>query len=195
MGWRGHSPMVFRQTGASLLLGIAICVGLFIGCSREHSAALTPYQGATGISFREFGGADHVTYHVNTKFPAAELIERISDKLAKEGWKGSQHDELNPGGYSGDIAVWKQRILGSGQKERCAEDWICDWRNAPGDFLRYNLIYDCPVPDAGPNVVPTCKCDPSMLVDLEINGVYMPASVFRNLMRAFDEFEKKHPRK
>jgi hypothetical protein len=34
-----------------------------------------------------------------------------------------------------------------------------------------------------------------MLVDLEINGVYMPASVFRNLMRAFDEFEKKHPRK
>jgi len=139
MGWRGHSPMVFRQTGASLLLGIAICVGLFIGCSREHSAALTPYQGATGISFREFGGADHVTYHVNTKFPAAELIERISDKLAKEGWKGSQHDELNPGGYSGDIAVWKQRILGSGQKERCAEDWICDWRNAPGDFLRITL--------------------------------------------------------
>jgi hypothetical protein len=71
--------MVFRQTCVSLLLATAICAGLFIGCSHEHSAALIPYQGGTGISFRELGGADHVTYHVNTKFPAAELLGRVSD--------------------------------------------------------------------------------------------------------------------
>jgi hypothetical protein len=107
MSWRGHSSTVFRQTCASLLLGIAICAGLFIRCSHEHSVALIPYQSATDISFREFGSADHVTYHVNTKFPAAEVIERISDKLTEEGSQSSQRDEFNPGGYSGDIAMWR----------------------------------------------------------------------------------------
>jgi len=145
------------------------------------------------VSVLKRGAADQVTYHLRTKFPAADVIGSISDKLAKEGWKASQRDELNPGGYSGDIAVWRQRILGSGQKERCAEDWIRDWRNAPGDFVRYDLVYDCPVPGVGPNEVPVCKCDRFVLLDLEVNGLYMRAPGFRNFMRAADEFEKKHP--
>jgi hypothetical protein len=186
--------MAFPKRCTALLLGIAVVVGPCVGCSHEHPAALDPYQGATDVSFREFGGADHVNYHVNAKFPAADVIGSISEKLAKEGWRASQHDELNPGGYSGDIAVWRQRILGSGQKERCAENWTRDWRNAPGDFLRYELVYDCPVPEVA-NEVPVCRCDPSILHDLEVEGVYERASVFQEGMRAIEEFEKTHPRR
>ena len=130
-----------------------------------------------------------MNYHVNAKFPAADVIGSISEKLAKEGWRASQHDELNPGGYSGDIAVWRQRILGSGQKERCAESWMRDWRSASGDFLRYGLVYECRVPEVA-NEVPVCKCDTSKLTDLEVNGVYMPAKTHQELLEAFDRFEK-----
>jgi hypothetical protein len=184
--------MVFRQTCASLLLGIAICVGLFIGCSHEHSPALIPYPGATDISFRELGGADHVTYHVNTKFPAPEVIGAISDKLKKGGWKASEHDELNPQMPSIQVATWVHGIVGSGQKERCAERWIGDWRNESGDFARYSFTYFYPPPEAE-DEFPVCKFNRSILARLEVDGDYMPAPVFRNFMRVVDEFEKKHP--
>jgi hypothetical protein len=84
-----------------------------VGCSRPHSPALIAYPGASDVSFRESAGADHLTYHVNARFPAENVIGLVSKELQKDGWKISAHDDSNPDMPSIQVAAWADVIFGS----------------------------------------------------------------------------------
>jgi hypothetical protein len=173
------------------LFAIGLCTGLLIGCSRPQSPALITYPGASDVSFRESAGADHLTYHVNARFPAENVIGLVSKELQKDGWKISAHDDSNPDMPSIQVAAWADVIFGSGESEQCAERWGADWRNESGDFVQYFFNYFYPMPDSPP----FCNRDKLTLTDLEVDAIYAPAPVFRRDLKVLEQFKKEQMKK
>lgn len=98
--------VIFRCTTLVFVVYTSICGNLL--CSgrqieaAEPPAALILYPDATGVRFNE-GNAVRVSYHINSKFPAAPVLGWVSENLRKQGWKPLKYDFLNPGSLSSQV--------------------------------------------------------------------------------------------
>ena len=175
--------MIFRSTLLAFFACIVICAGLNNSGQQvegaEHPAALILYPDATAIKFDERGGADRLSYHVNSKYPATPVIELISNKLQEAGWKPLKYDVLNPHIPSSHVKGWQEFLQGT-KEPTCIHQWLGDWKDPSGNIVRYGFRYKHP------------ECSTLTLTDLEVNAWYTTAAVVRQTLQGVEKFKKEH---
>lgn len=176
--------MLFRHTSLAFLFCIVICAGPHNGRqaveAAERPAALILYPDATGIQFDERGGADRLSYHVSSKFPAISIIQLISDKLGKGGWEALRYDFMNPNRPSSPLQGWQEFLDGTKKPALCVHQWLGEWKDASGNIVIYAFRYKQP------------KCSTLALTDLEVTAWYTPADVVRRTQQALEKLKKDH---
>jgi hypothetical protein len=177
--------MVFRHTLLAFFIYVVICVGAR-GPWQEVEAAKRPaalilYPDAKAIKFDERGSAARLSYHVNSKYPATPVIDLISNKLQKDGWKPLKYNFMNPNLPSSHVTGWQEFLRGIKEPVPiCVHQWLGDWKDASGNFVTYAFSYK------------QSKCSTLGLTDLEVNAVYTPADAARKMQRAFEKWKKDH---
>jgi hypothetical protein len=165
----------------SLLL-LAVCeAGLtdqpYLAGAAEHPEALVVYVQATDVHFIKRGPSDQVTYHVRTKFPAAGVIDWISQRLREAGWRPLSNDSLDPSSSSSQMRSWHERLAGLNEPDICLRQWIGDWKDSSGNIVRYAFRYKE-------------QCASKASTDLEVFAGYYSEAVVRQLDTAFEQFQK-----
>ena len=177
--------MTIRRTPVVFLFVTVACTCVFPGGSSlaqaiGHPDVLLLYPGATHVWSRAHG-IDQLDYHINVKFPAANVITWVSDKLEAAGWKPLRHDFLNP--YSNQVHGWQEFVDGP-RASTCVHQWIGNWRNSSGGIVRYAFRYERPCKLSDLNVT-------SGLLDLFVQAVYFPAAY----AHAFQEMARQRLKK
>jgi hypothetical protein len=114
---------------------------------KSAEVALAPIQGAAGVS--RAGGAYesfHVTYSLASDYPAANVINEISSRLATLGWRPLKEDWLNPGTPSSHVRGWREMTVdreGSGRVH--LDNWLAQWENDAGDIVIYDFRFSYPI--------------------------------------------------
>src|ERR1700687_1291084 len=126
--------MVLRRTLLAFLPCFMICAGLYNAGQQveaaERPAALILYPDATAIKFDERGSAARLSYHVNSKYPATPVIELISNKLQKDGWKPLKYNFMKPHLPSSHITGWQEFLRGIKEPTPiCVHQWLGDWKD------------------------------------------------------------------
>ena len=187
--------MVSRRAQVALLLTMLVCSGLHNGGQQladaaESSTALLLDPSATDVLSSERGGTDQLSYHVDAKFPASNVIGWISQKLREAGWQPLAYDFLNPKIPSSQVRGWEEFLDGTSQPMSCIHQWLGNWKDASGDIVTYAFRYTqvgCSASElSDPEVV-------SNLTDLQVAAIYSPAAVAQQQLQAAEQFEKEHP--
>lgn len=173
--------VIFREA----IIAFVVCTGIFAGllCSglkieaAEPPAALTLYPGATDVRFDE-GNAVRVSYHVNSKFPAAPVLGWVSENLRKQGWKPLKYDFLNPSSLSSQVTGWEEIMAGINEPGICVHQWLGSWKDPSGDIVTYGFRYK------------SRGCSTSDLTDLEVNGWYASSDVARQTQQVLEKLKK-----
>jgi hypothetical protein len=174
--------MLHRPVHTAFLLFIAICASLRGGLviAAEPSDALLTSPNATNVWTGTVGWSDQLTYHVDAKFPAAEVIDSISHKLQKAGWEPLKYDFLDPALPSSQVSGWQEFPHGIKDPKLCVHQWLGDWKDAAGNIVRYTFRYKHP------------GCDTSDLKDLEVSAAYVRAAAVQQARQMFKQLEKQH---
>ena len=176
--------IIFRPTLLAFFVCIVIGAGPYNAGQQvegaEHPAALILYPDATAIKFDERGGADRLSYHINSKYPATPVIELISNKLQNAGWKPLRYDVLDPHIPSSHVKGWQEFLQGTKEPILCIHQWLGDWKDPSGNIVSYGFRYKNP------------KCNTLTLTDLEVNAWYTSAAVVRQTLEDVEKFKKDH---
>jgi hypothetical protein len=174
--------MVLRHKSFALLFCFVIGAGLYEGRQQvdadERPAALILYPNATSIQSDQQGSSDRLSYHVSSKFPAAPVIDWISDELQKAGWEPLKYDFLNPNSPSSQVTGWTYFLDGRKSPAPCVHQWLGDWKDAPGNIVRYGFRYV----DQG--------CSTLALTDLEVDVWYIPTDLARQTQQNLEKWKK-----
>jgi hypothetical protein len=85
---------------------------------------------------------EQISYRLDVPFPAADVVCRVSQHLARDGWRPLQrtHDDAaTPSSYT---QGWRVLINRRGSADEHHVDlWDAEWVNADGDLLSYSLTY------------------------------------------------------
>ena len=159
------------MNGHKLLIVIAAIV-LLLGCNSAHekeagnySDSLIVAPGAQNIRYTKLYGTDQILYEIKAEYPAKAVLEEITKKLEKKGWKALPEDYLNPGLPSSHVRGWTDFIDGRKSPERKVYQWLAQWENKNGDILWCTLRYSYPR-SANPN-----------LKDLTVSEAFIPAKI------------------
>jgi hypothetical protein len=108
--------------------------------------ALTPISGAAGLV--RAGGAYEsfwVTYTVKRKYPAIDVIDEISSRLKKLGWRPLKDDWLNPGSPTSHVTGWTEFVDATpASAPQHVDQWRAQWENDDGEIVLYNFSYYSP---------------------------------------------------
>lgn len=168
---------------AFTLLGAGICCQGRVSAA-ETTDALLSYPGATEVWSGTVGQTGQLRYHVKSRYPARNVIDFISTRLREAGWKPLAYDFLNPTLPASRLMSWDGGFLESlKHRDVCVHMWTGNWNNASGDVVRYILQYK------------HRGCGTSDLTDLEVIGVYVPASVVRRTQHIIERSKGKPERR
>jgi len=175
--------MARRHIFVALSLILVFCGSLRfyrLADGSEKTDALILYPDATGVWSGRVGETRQLRYHLDVRYPASDVIDRISTKLREADWEPLTYDFLNPNLPPSRMRNWDGGFLeGLKQPETCVHLWAGDWKDASGDIVRYMFRYK------------HHGCGTSDLTDLEVIGVYMPATVARQTQQAIEQSKKK----
>lgn len=174
--------MQFRMVRATLLFVSGICATVQCGVLRanaaEHPKVLLVYPHATGVSHSANGPSDQLTYHVEVKFPASNVIGWISYKLQKEGWEPLTNDFSNPQLPSSHVRGWGEVLYGPNRPGNCVHVWMGDWSNPSGDIVHYDFRYE-----QGE------RCTPDA-TDLKVTAMYVPSAAAQRARQVMEDYMK-----
>lgn len=174
--------MARRRVEIAFLVLAVICGGLAYGSpvlAAKHAGALIVYPGATHVRWGKLGGTDNLNYRVEAKFPAAGVIGFISYKLHENGWHALAHGFIDPKIISSAVRGWTTLVDASRRPERYVHEWLYDWQDTSGNTVEYTFRYTSP------------KNFASNLKDLQVSAVYIPATLARQMRRAWKKHEQK----
>src|SRR6266481_7679462 len=105
--------LLISKEGARMSMCCArICFACFVllfftgigsGCQQSMNGdGRTPsffvvVPGATGVKQSIFQGKDQIIYHLQSEYPADDVLRTISVRLKNLGWEPLKEDWLNPG--------------------------------------------------------------------------------------------------
>lgn len=110
----------------------------------KTSSFFVVVPGATGVEQSIFQGKDQIIYHVQSEYPADEVLSAIRARLKKLGWEPLKEDWLNPGLPSSHIRGWTYYEDETTKPATSVRAWHADWENKTHDILTYSLDYTCP---------------------------------------------------
>ena len=183
--FRSKFPRQFLlcQISRGLAFVVVICAGLYDGRQQveadERPAALISYPDATAVQFDDRESVYRLSYHVNSKFPAAPDIELISNKLQKGGWEPLKYYFLKPDTPSSQEQGWQEFLDGTEQPPLCLRQWLGDWKDASGNIVTYGFRYE----------EPKCTAAPT---DLEVTAWYTPEYVAQQTLEDLEKRKKAH---
>jgi hypothetical protein len=175
--------MARRRELVALSLIVVFCGSLSfdrLAEGSEKTDALILYPGAKAVWSGIVGETRQLRYHLDVRYPASNVIDRITAQLREADWEPLSYDFLNPGLPPSRLRNWDGGFLeGLNQPETCVHLWAGDWKDASGDIVRYMFRYR------------HHGCATSDLTDLEVIGVYVPATVARQAQQATEQSKKK----
>lgn len=128
--------------------------------------------GATGIKQSIFQGKDQIIYHVQSEYPADDVLSTISIRLKKLGWEPLAEDWLNPGLPSSRVRGWVYFEDATTKPATSVRAWGEDWENSTHDILSYMLDYTCP----------DNRCSSTLnLRDLRVVAIRIPADLAKRI--------------
>lgn len=138
--------MIQKQIANIVVVIFIICLGCNISNKEKlkHSDALISVIGAKNLQYSKLQGAEQLIYNVEIEYPATSIINEISQKLAKEGWKPLMEDYLNPGIPSSHVKGWSNFIDATKKPHQIVYQWLAQWENENHDILWCILRYSYP---------------------------------------------------
>ncbi|MGD0215647.1 MAG: hypothetical protein ABSB87_20685 [Terriglobales bacterium] len=134
--------------------------------------------GATGVTQSIFQGKDQIIYHVQSEYPADNVLSTISARLKKLGWEPLREDWLNPGLPSSHIRGWTYFEDETTKPATSVRAWGAQWENGDHDILEYSLEYRCP----------GNLCSSTYdLHDLRVVAIRVPADLAKRMKAAIPE--------
>ena len=143
------------------------------------SAPLIVAGEAKNVSYSTNNGADLVTYNLKVDYPATGVIQEITSKLAKEGYKPLKESFLNPGIPSSMERGWSEYTDATKDPKRTVHQWNTDWSNSDGEIVSYMISYEY------------SEGKEKNMVDLEVSSIHMKGNLAQNIKRQGDDFIKK----
>lgn len=92
------------------------------------------------LSYRD--GRQQLTYAVDSKYPAENVLSFLSTELQKRGWKPLREDFLNPGLPSSHVRGWVMFKDATQTTTATVWAWTADWENMTHDITMYALKYE-----------------------------------------------------
>jgi hypothetical protein len=133
---------------------------------------------ATGVKQSVFQGKDQIIYHVQSEYPADDVLSRISARLKKLGWEPLKEDWLNPGLPSSHIRGWTYYEDETTKPATSVRAWNADWESSTHDILIYILDYTCA----------DNQCSSTLnLRDLRVVAIRVPADLAKRMKAAIPE--------
>ena len=89
-----------------------------------------------------------LSYELNVKFPAAEIIDEVSKRLKDQGLEPSKYDFINPGKESSQSMGWTHFGRKSGRDQGSDQNvfqWIAEWQDKDKNIIWYAFIYTEPL--------------------------------------------------
>jgi len=128
--------------------------------------------GATGVKQSIFQGKDQIIYHVQSEYPADDVLSTISVRLKKRGWRPLREDWLNPGLPSSRVRGWSYFEDATRKPATSVRAWSENWENRTHDILVYMLDYTCP----------DNQCSSTLnLRDLRVVAILIPADLAKRI--------------
>lgn len=170
-----------------IALALLTSLSLVTACNRattekaeKPSAALVVAGGAKDVSFSTNNGADLVSYNLKVVFPANEVIQEFSSKLARHGYKPLKESFLNPGIPSSMERGWSEYVDATKTPKRTVHQWNTDWSNSNGEIVSYMLRYEYP------------EGKDKNLTDLKVSAIHMQSALANNMKTQGEEYIKKY---
>jgi hypothetical protein len=120
--------------------------GMQNGVAPGLSSEMMVYRGAVRPRSSLHAGLERLTYDVDVAYPAQDVINSISRRLADRGYRPLRNNWYNRGDASEYVRGWVQSTVVNkpGGKERYLCRWWAQWRNAQGDVVDYALTFLSP---------------------------------------------------
>lgn len=127
---------------------------------------------ATGVKQSVFQGKDQIIYHVETDYPADDVVSAITGRLRQLGWEPLKEDFLNPGQPTSQARGWTYFVDSTTKPPTSVHAWNGEWQNTSHDILVYFLTYKCP----------TDVCSSTAnLHDLRVVAIRVPANLAQEI--------------
>jgi len=138
----------------------------------KTSSFFVVVSGATGVKQSAFQGKDQIIYHVQSEYPAGDVLDAIGVRLKKLGWEPLKEDWLNPGLPSSRVRGWSYFEDSTTKPATSVRAWHEDWENGAHDILTYMLDYTCP----------DNQCSSTLnLRDLRVIAIRIPADLAKRM--------------
>lgn len=152
-----------------ILIGAIVCTS-GIAASRKAGNPLVVYPSAKGVQRSgKIGESEHLSYHVAVSYPATNVIDLISGKLQRAGWKPLAYNYFDPKTYAAGMRKWGYYLESLKHPDVCIHTWIGDWKDDSGDVVRYMFLYR------------GRGCGTSDLTEIKVIGLYVPAAAARQM--------------
>ena len=132
---------IFMLFSFIALLCISGCGGAEQKRPVNYPDALILLPNATDVKYYELGGSLQITYKIKADYPAASVIEGISNKLKQDNWHILKEDFLNPGSPSSHVSGWSSYENATKSPTQIDHLWKADWENKSGDIVTYAFLY------------------------------------------------------
>ena len=138
---------------------LVACVVLATGCGRlrdstdpsSRSDAMILLDDAQELQYFKnhdtVGRAEseQISYIVTAEYPAEDVVCKVTEHLAKHGWRALRRTHDDSRTPSSFVQGWRQTINHRGRPDEFIIDlWDAEWVNADGDLLSYSLTYRSP---------------------------------------------------
>jgi hypothetical protein len=163
--------MPMRSSLAAVVLVFLVCHTVLCqqvgNATRTANSCLVLISGATNVKHYNLPGLrKQLSYHIQSPYPADEVLDTIKQKLQLDGWKPLRADFLNPKLPSSHVRGWDYYQDQATKPVTSVWAWQADWKNIKGEIVTYRLEYRCP--DS------ICSSTEN-LRDLQVIAIYVPA--------------------
>lgn len=148
------------------------------GDGRATASFFVVVPGASGVKQSTFQGQDQIIYHIQSEYPADDVLNTIRVHLKKLGWEPLKEDWLNPGLPSSHIRGWTYYEDETTKPATSVRAWGAQWENGAHDILEYGLEYRCP----------GNLCSSTYdLRDLRVIAIHIPADLAKRIKATIPE--------
>ncbi len=173
-----------KRVRFALLTVAAIVIVIVIAAASSQKIhkppALIVLPHAKDVNYSSHAGNQQVRYDLTEKYPAKHILEQISDKLTKQGWKPLQDDFQNPGHPSSHVTGWTYFTDATRKPEQAVRRWHAQWSNTDGDIINYDLEYRWPWLVTGKPIDPKDLFTPNT-DRLQVYGTHIPAKLAKRI--------------
>lgn len=108
----------------------------------DYPVSLIHARGARSLAYYpdQFGGR-YVTYILDQKYPAHNVIELFRTSLKRQGWKALKEDSLNPGTPTSHVRGWTKYRDATRNPALFTFAWKSAWTDEHGNITDVGLYY------------------------------------------------------